>query len=322
MQQSTVRGAEEVATLEAEFSELVDGRHSIALNSGVSALQLSLLALGIGGDDEVIVPSFAPESTAAAVQLAGATPVFADIDRQAFCLDPDSVAAVLTPRTAAVVPVHLFGHPAALPELSALAMRHGVALVEDASQASTAALAGRKVGTYGAASIFSVEDASVITTADLQLALTARLLRDQRRNELGVANEAVASGLDALSGLTGATARRRANARFLDSALTGVLVPYVQPGAHHVYHRYTVRIPGNGRPDRDAFARALAARGVRSAVSIPTPVHRLPAHRTRVYLPQTELAAGETLSLPVHSRLTERELTQIASACNTLGGLL
>lgn len=233
-------------------------RHRIASDTTVSALRDSLVDLGIGTGDEVIVPSFGPGAPADAVRLAGAIPVFADIDPRTFCLDPDAVAAEVTRRTAAIVPVHVFGHPAPMVSLDALAERHGLAVVEEG----------------------------------------------------GVLEDA------------GALARRRAHARFLDSALTGVVVPYTAPGAYHRYHRYTVRIPGNGRPDRDAFAAALAARGVRATVSVPVPVHRMPAHRTGDMLPQTERAAADSLSLPVHSGVTQRELTHIAETCNALGGLI
>ncbi|WNI18359.1 DegT/DnrJ/EryC1/StrS family aminotransferase [Actinacidiphila sp. ITFR-21] len=103
---------------------------------------------------------------------------------------------------------------------------------------------------------------------------------------------------------------------------TGVIVPYIAPGAHHLYHLYTVRAPGNGRPDRDAFARALAVRGVKATVSVPVPMRRMPAHRSGAVLPQTELVAADSLSLPVHSGITQRELTHVADACNALGGLI
>lgn len=130
----------EVAAFEEEFSSFVDGRHCVAVNSGTSALHLSLMALGIGPGDEVIVPSFTFAATANAVRLVGATPVFADIERDSFCLDPSAVAAAITPRTAAVMPVHLYGHPAPMAALTELAERHGIAVVEDAAQAHAAAL--------------------------------------------------------------------------------------------------------------------------------------------------------------------------------------
>jgi len=233
-------------------------RHRIASDATAAALRDTLTELRIGTGDEVIVPSFGPSAPADAVRLAGALPVFADIDARTFCLDPESVAALITSRTAAIIPVGVFGHPAPLGRLGELADRCSLALVEEGG---------------------SAED-------------------------------------------VGAVARRRAHARFLDSALKGVVVPYAEPGVHHVYHQYTVRIPGNGRPDRDAFARALASRGVRATVSVPVPVHRMPAHRSGDFLPETERAAADSLTLPVHSGLTQRELTHVADACNALGGLL
>jgi dTDP-4-amino-4,6-dideoxygalactose transaminase len=311
-----------LAAFEEGFSTLADGRHCVAVQPGSAGVHLALRALGIGSGDEVVVPSYGPEATAAAVRQTGATPVFADIDPQTFCLDAEAVAAALTPRTSAVVAVHLFGHPAAMERLSELSTRHGIALVEDASQALTASLGGRRVGTHGVVSTFQAGGAAVVTTADLRLALTMKLLRGQGHETEALTDEAAATGSRALAELTGVTARRRANARFLNSALTGVLVPHVEPGAHHVYHQYTVRVPGNGRPDRDAFALALTARGVRNTVGVPTPLHRLPAYRSRVHLPQTELAVGQALALPVHSGLTQRELVRVAAVSNTLGGLL
>ena len=233
-------------------------RHRIASDTTAAALRAALVELGIGTGDEVIVPSFGPGAPADAVRLAGAVPVFADIDARTFCLDPDAVAAGITSRTAAIVPVHVFGHPAPMARLNELAERCALALVEEGGAA---------------------ED-------------------------------------------TGAIARRRAHARFLDSALTSVVVPYAEPGAHHLYQQYAVRIPGNGRPDRDAFAAALAKKGVRATVSVPVPVHRMPAHRSGAVLPQTEQVAADSLSLPVHPGMSQRELTHIADACNALGGLI
>jgi dTDP-4-amino-4,6-dideoxygalactose transaminase len=208
------------------------------VDSGTAALRLSLLALGIGAGEEIILPSFAPTATAEAVRLVGAVPVFADIDPLTFCLDPEAVAASITPLTAALLPVHLFGHPAAVNTLA------------DATQAQAAALAGRRVGTYGVMSVFAVEDGAVVTTEHPELARTVRGLRASVHRDAQLSDEQAAAGRGGLAKLAGAVARQRAHCRYLDSALTGVMVPHVEPGAHHVYHRYTVRIPGNGRPDR------------------------------------------------------------------------
>ena len=337
----------EVAAFETEFSALVAGRHCVAVNSGTSALQLTLMALGIGPGDEVVVPSFSFAATANAVRLVGADPVFADIEPDSFCLDPDAVAAAVGRRTAAIMPVHLYGHPAAMDRLVPLAERHGLAIVEDACQAHAAALNGRSVGTFGVAGCFSFYptknmhslEGGMITTADEGLARTLRLLRNQGMEQryaheivganMRLTDVAAAIGRVQLGRLAIRTEQRRANAKLLDSRLTGLRVPPVADGVHHVYHQYTVRVPGNGRPDRDCLQKALASRGVGSAVYYPTPIHRLKAYwgrhgdqPHRWDLPQTERAAAEVLSLPVYPTLTGNELERIVNAANALGGLL
>ncbi|MGW7004928.1 DegT/DnrJ/EryC1/StrS family aminotransferase [Streptomyces sp. NPDC054933] len=304
-----------VAAFESEFADLVGGRHCVAVQEGYCALRLSLVALGVVPGDEVIVPSYGPAAAVEAVRLAGATPVFADIDPRSFCLDPDAVAAAITWRTVAMVAGHRFGHPAPMRRLAQLAGRHGLALVEDASQACGAELDREPVGTFGVLAAFSL----AVVTEDARL---ARKVRELRTPDTRPTEESAVAGRGELERLAGFAARRRANARVFDSALTGVHVPYVAAGARHVYQRYVVRVPGNGRPDRDAFARALASRGVDAGIPVPTPLHRIPAFRTSAELPHTEQAAAETLSLPVHPLLTEREVERIVSACNALGGLL
>ena len=331
----------EVAGFEEEFSALVAGRACVAVSSGTSALQLTLLALGIGPADEVVVPSFSFAATANAVRLVGAQPVFVDIEPGSFCLDPDAVAAAIGPHTAAIMPVHLYGHPAAMDRLVSLAERSGLAIVEDACQAHGAAFAGRPVGAFGDAGCFSFYptknmhtlEGGMITTADHALARTLRLLRNQgmeRRyaNEIVGANMrmtdvAAAIGRVQLRRLPEWTERRRRNAKFLDAGLAGVGIPPVADHAEHVYHQYTVRVPAG----RDAAQRRLAACGVGSAVYYPTPIHRL-----RPYLrpdgrpagdrplPETDRAAAEVLSLPVHPTLTERCLDRIVAAVNGLEG--
>ncbi|GGL08781.1 DegT/DnrJ/EryC1/StrS family aminotransferase [Mangrovihabitans endophyticus] len=326
----------EVAAFESEFGELVGGRHCVAVNSGTSALQLTLMALGFGPGDEVIVPSFSFAATANAVRLVGATPVFADIEADTFCLDPDAVAAAITPRTVAVMPVHLYGHPAAMDRLVPLAQAHGLAIVEDAAQAHGAALGDTPVGAFGVAGCFSFYptknmhslEGGMISTADEGLARTLRLLRNQGmeqryQNEIVGANMrmtdvSAAIGRVQLGQLAEWTQRRRDNAAHLDARLTGVRPPAVATGARHVYHQYTVRVPG----DRAAAQAVLADRGVGSAVYYPTPIHRLrpflAADRTvgEWKLPETDRAAGEVLSLPVYPGLTTAELDRIADAVN------
>jgi perosamine synthetase len=329
----------EVAAFEREFGELVAGWHCVAVNSGTSALHLALLALGFGPGDEIIVPSFSFAASANAVRLVGAEPVFADIERDSFCLDPDAVAAAITPRTVAIMPVHLYGSPAAMDRLMPLAQRHGLAVVEDACQAHGAALGGQPVGAFGTVGCFSFYptknmhslEGGMITTDDPQVARTLRLLRNQGMeqryaNEIVGANMrltdvAAAIGREQLKQLPDWTRQRRANAKFLDSRITALVTPPVADAALHVYHQYTVRVPG----DRDAVQQALAARGVGSAVYYPTPIHRLKPFLTEDGkpgpwdLPETERAAAEVLSLPVFPSLTSEELERIADAANEAG---
>jgi perosamine synthetase len=323
----------EVAAFEDEFTKVSDTAHCVAVNSGTSALQLTLLGLGIGPGDEVIVPSFSFAASANAVRLVGAEPVFADIEPDSFCVDPDSVAALIGPKTAAVMPVHLYGHPADMRRLTPLAERHSLAVIEDACQAHGAELDGRKVGSFGAAGTFSFYptknmhalEGGMISTDDPQLARTLRLLRNQGMeqryaNEIVGANMrmtdvAAAIGRVQLGRLGEWTEQRRANAARLDAAITAVRTPPVASGAHHIYHQYTVRIAS----DRDRAQERLKAAGVGSAVYYPTPIHRLtPYAGLDADLPETDRAAAEVLSLPVHPSLTTDEIDRVADAVNSL----
>jgi perosamine synthetase len=323
----------EVAAFESEFSAYVGGRPSVAVNSGTSALLLALLAIGVGQGDEVIVPSFSFAATANAVVLAGARPVFADIEPGSFCLDPSAAEAAITPRTAAIMAVHLYGHPAAMGRIGEVARRHGLAIVEDAAQAHLAALDGRPVGTFGVAAAFSFYPTKNMTTgeggmvvcADDAVARKVRLLRNQgmeRRYENEVAGFNMrmtdlhaAIGRVQLRRLPEWTAERRRHAGFLDRALAGpaaataLTLPCVAAGAEPVWHQYTVRFP-----ERDGLMTRLSDRGVRTGVYYPTPIHRLPAYGLEVRLPHTDRAAAEVMSLPVHPALSARQLDHVVAA--------
>jgi dTDP-4-amino-4,6-dideoxygalactose transaminase len=319
-----------VAAFEEAFSSWVDGRTCVAVNSGTSALHLGMLAAGIGPGDEVVVPSFTFAATANAVKLTGATPVFVDIDPVTFCMDPAAAEAAVTPATKAIMPVHLYGHPADMTRLGALAEQHGLLLIEDAAQAHGASWQGRPVGSFGRAAAFSFYptknmtsgEGGMVTTGDDFLARTVRLLRNQGmearyQNEIVGFNNRMtdihaAIGLVQLEKLSGWTKQRRSNATYLSAHLRGVTVPTETNGAHHVYHQYTIRVPG----DRDEFARRLADKGVGSGVYYPIPVHRLPSFGLTVDLPVTEEVARDCLSLPVHPSLTEADLERIVTAVN------
>jgi perosamine synthetase len=321
----------EVAAFEQEFSELVSGAHCVAVNSGTSALHLALIATGIGPGDEVLVPSFTFAASGNSVALAGATPVFVDIDPATFCIDAAAAETAVTERTRAIMPVHLYGHPADMDAVLALAARHDLQVVEDAAQAHAASWGGKPVGSFGAAGCFSFYptknmtsgEGGLVSTPSADIERMLRLLRNQgmeRRYE----NEVIgfntrmtdlhaAIGRVQLTKLPAWTEQRQANARFLDENLEGVVTPPVADGAVHVYHQYTVRVVDH---DRDAFAAALVAAGVGSGVYYPVPTHRLPSFAQDLDLPHTEQAAREVLSLPVHPALGEADLTSIVEAVN------
>lgn len=327
-----IAGGPEVAAFESEFSEYVGGRHCVAMNSGTSALHLALLAMGIGPGDEVIVPSFSFAATANSVALTGATPVFADIDRATFNLDPEATRAAITSRTKAIMPVHLYGQLAAMDKFEAIAQEHGLQIIEDSAQSHLASLNGRNAGEWGTTACFSFYptknmtsgEGGMVVTPDANIARMLRLLRNQGmeqryKNEVVGFNTRMtdihaAIGRVQLRKLPAWTAQRQENAAFLDANITGVIVPPVAEGASHVYHQYTIRVPVETGEQRDAFMTALAAKEVGSGVYYPTPIHRLPSFDLSLDLPETELAARQVISLPVHPSLSAEDLKTVAEA--------
>ncbi|MDQ1714743.1 MAG: perosamine synthetase [Frankiaceae bacterium] len=324
----------EVAAFEQEFSAaLVDGVACVAVNSGTSGLHLGLLACGVGRGDEVIVPSFTFAATANSVALTGATPVFADIDPLTFTLDAASVRAAITERTVGIMPVHLYGHPADMTAMAAIAAEHGLKVFEDAAQAHGATWGGKPVGAFGAFGMFSLYptknmtsiEGGIVSCATAETARMVRLLRNQGM-EKQYENEVVgfnnrmtdvhaAVGRVQLGKLPAWTATRQRNAAFLDAHLEGVGTPTVAATATHVYHQYTIRVPH----DRDGFATALREEHkVGCGVYYPIPNHRLPSFGLTLDLPETERAAGEVLSLPVHPSLSADDLERIVAAVNAV----
>lgn len=327
----------EVAAFEQEFADvLVDGRTCVAVNSGTSGLHLGLLAAGIGPGDEVIVPSFTFAATANSVALTGATPVFADIEPEHFCLDAKSVRAAVTDRTRAIMPVHLYGHPADMSALGAIAEEHGLLVFEDAAQAHGATLGGRPVGSFGTFAMFSLYptknmtsgEGGMVACATDEVARNVRLLRNQGM-ERQYANEVVgfnarmtdvhaAIGRVQLTKVQAWTADRQRNAAFLSENLEGVVTPPVAGGAVHVYHQYTVRVA----EDRDRVVAALREEhGVGSGVYYPIPNHRLESLKRfapGLDLPETEVAAQQVISLPVHPSLTEQDLERVVAGVNAV----
>jgi dTDP-4-amino-4,6-dideoxygalactose transaminase len=332
MQSGMIAQGPEVAAFEKEFDQHFGlDRACVAVNSGTSGLHLGLLASGIGPGDEVIVPSFTFAATANSVALTGATPVFADIDLDTFGLSPASVEERVSERTRAIMPVHLYGHPADMPGLHDVAERHGLRLFEDAAQAHGASLHNQPVGSFGDFAMFSLYptknmtsgEGGMVSVATPELERLVRLYRNQGmlkqyENEVvGLNNRMTdihaAIGRVQLTKVDGWNARRRANAAFLSDNLSGVVTPPVADGAVHVFHQYTIRVA----EDRDGMATALREEhGVGSGMFYPIPNHRLKPFGTDDELPVTEQAARECLSLPVHPSLSEQDLERIVEAVN------
>ena len=330
----------EVAAFEEEFSKHVGGRHCIAMNSGTSALHLGFIAAGIKAGDEVIVPSFSFAATANSVALAGGVPVFGDIDPKTFNLDPDHAESLITPKTKAIMPVHLYGNIAAMDRFTEIGKKHGIQIIEDAAQGHLAALNGKNSGEFGTVASFSFYPTKNMTAGEGGMAVTPsadtarmlRLLRNQGQ-EIRYRNEVIgfntrmteihaAIGRVQLAKLPGWTKTRQENAAFLDANIKGVITPFVAPGSSHSYHQYTIRVPGNKAAVRDKFMEELTKRGVGSGVYYPTPIHRLPSFNLTLDLPESEKMVNECISLPVHPSLTKDELATIANAVNEVAGLL
>lgn len=307
----------EVEAFEREVAEYLGVKHAIGLNSGTDALVIGLRALGVGPGDEVITTPFTFFATAEAISLVGATPVFVDIDPRTFNLDPELIPAAITPRTKAILPVHLYGRPAEMEPILAIAEEHGLKVLEDCAQAFGATYSGRKVGTLGHAGAFSFfpsknlgayGDGGLLVTDDDQVAEMARMLRahGSRRkyhNEMVGYN----SRLDALQAailrvklphVDRWNAQRREVARRYNQLLDGVpglVLPEITEG--HVFHQYTVRILGG---KRDAVQQSLARAGIGTMVYYPIPLHRLPVYgHSEGSLLEAERVASEVLSLPM-----------------------
>lgn len=323
----------EVASFEEEFSQHVAGRHCVALNSGTSALHMAFLAAGIKPGDEVIVPSFSFAATANSVALAGATPVFVDIEEDHFNLDPNKIEAAITPRTRAIMPVHLYGHPADMVAITKIAEKHNLLVFEDAAQAHKASINGTPVGAWGIAASFSFYptknmtsgEGGMVSTPSVEVARMIKVLRNQGM-EVRYQNEVVgfntrmtdihaAIGREQLKKLPGWTEQRQKNAEFLSANLEGVVTPKVADGMEHVFHQYTIKIVD---ADRDAFAAELTKRGIGNGVYYPTPIHRLPSFSLDIDLPATKRVAQQVISLPVHPALNQQDLETIVEVVNSV----
>jgi dTDP-4-amino-4,6-dideoxygalactose transaminase len=321
----------EVEGLEAELAAAIGARFAIAVSSGTDALLVSLMALGIGPGDEVITPTFSFFATAGCVSRVGATPVFVDVDAATLMIDSERVRAAITPRTRAIIPVHLYGLCADMAPLLEVAAAHDLAVVEDAAQAIGATYQGRQAGTFGAFGCFSFfpsknlgafGDAGLVTTNDEALAAHIRRLRNHGAEPKYYHQEIGGNfRMDALQAavlrvklphLAGWSERRRANAAtyaelFAAAGLTARLGLPVEPaGRRHIYHQFVIRVP-----DRDRLRAHLATRGIGSEVYYPVPFHRQECFATiappAANFPNADAAAAEVLALPIFPELTRAQ---------------
>ena len=334
------------AAFETAFSHFLGAAHSIGVGNGTEALQLALMACDIGPGDGVLTVSHTAVATAAAIELVGATPVWVDIDPNTYTMDPERLAETIADYQSdslrsnrallkAVIPVHLYGHPANLPEILAIAQRHGLRTIEDCAQAHGASLHGKALGTWGDLAAFSfyptknlgaLGDGGAVVTGDTALAQKTRLLREYGWQERYVSHlKGMNSRLDELQAavlcvklkhLSADNARRRDIARQYDQAFQGtsLRIPIAPIFAESVYHQYVIRTSR-----RDDLKAHLQSAGVSTLIHYPVPIHRQPAYANRCFhsqngLLQTERAAGEILSLPMHPQMNQEQVSQVCEA--------
>jgi dTDP-4-amino-4,6-dideoxygalactose transaminase len=325
----------ELECFEQEFADYHGGGHAVGVASGTDAIELALRAAGIGPGDEVVTVAHTAVATVCAIERAGATPVFADIDPASCTMAADAADAAITHRTRALVAVHLYGHPANLPALFDIARRHGLLLIEDCAQAHGATLSGWPVGTWGDAGAFSFYptknlgafgDAGVVLVRDRAMAQRLRRIRNYGQPQrYHYAERGVNSRLDEiqaavlrvqLAGLDAGNAERRRLAALYSKLLGDTGQPRCWPGpdrVQHAYHLYVIR-----HPRRDLLRQRLKAEGVETLVHYPVPVHLQPAYADLGYdpgsLPATERAAAEVVSLPLYVGMRDDQVHHVADA--------
>jgi dTDP-4-amino-4,6-dideoxygalactose transaminase len=324
----------EVVAFEQEFAAFSGSKFGMGVNTGTSALHMALLAAGVGRGDEVITVPFTFMATVSSIDYCGATPVLVDIDPVTFTMDPAQLEAAITPRTKAIIPVHLYGQCADMDPIMAIARKHGLVVIEDACQAHGAEYKGQRAGSIGDMGCFSfypgknlgaAGEGGMVVTANPEFAKTVRMLRDWGAEKK---YHHVLKGYNfRMEGIQGAVLRvklrhlekwteaRRAAARRYDAALpgAGVGLPKQMDWARHVYHIYAVRTT-----ERAALQEHLTAHGVQTGIHYPFPVHLLPAFADLGYaagrFPHSERAANEVLSLPMFPELTAEQTSAVCAA--------
>lgn len=328
-----------IKEFESKFAEFCGSKHAIGVSSGTSALHLALWALDIGPGDEVITIPHTFIATAEAISMRGAKVVFVDIDPATYTMDVSKLQAAITPRTKAILPVHLYGHPTDMDPLLEIARKHGLKVIEDCAQAHGAEYKGRRVGSMGDAGCISffpgknmgaMGDAGAVVTNDDAIARKVSLLRNHGRegkyeHEMVGYNERMdtlqAAILNVkLPHLDDWNEMRRTHAAEYCAALAGTKIglPVVAPNCKHVYHLFVIR-----HPRRDDLQKSLKEKGIATGVHYPLPLHLQPAYADLKHregdFPATEKAAKEILSLPMYPEMTSDMVAEAASAIKEFG---
>jgi dTDP-4-amino-4,6-dideoxygalactose transaminase len=321
-----------VEELELAFAEYTGCEYAAAVNSGTAALHIALLAHGIGKEDEVITTPFSFVATANSVLYTGAKPVFADIESDTYNIDPERIQEKITPKTKAILPVHLYGHPADMKAIMEIADDNKLIMIEDACQSHGAECLGKRVGSFGTGAFsfyptknMTTSEGGMLTTDDKEIAEKAKMIRAHGSKirylhemlgfNLRMTDIAAAIGLVQLGKLEGFTATRQKNAEILSAGLkgiSGIIPPVTKAGCTHVFHQYTVRAE-----KRDQLAAFLKEKEIGTGVHYPISIHKQPVYRELGYrdsLPVSEKAAEEVLSLPVNPALSRTDLQEIVEA--------
>jgi len=327
----------QVTLLEEDFSSFIGVPHSIATSNGTTALHVALMGLDIGPGDEVIVPSFTFIATATSVSMTGATPKMADVEKKTYCIDPNSVVDLITPRTKAIIGVHLFGQACNVRAIQDICEDHSISFVEDCAQAHGTEYDGKKVGSFGVCGCFSFYptknmtsgEGGMITCHDPNLSERMRRLINHGQKEKYLHTElgynfrltdiAAAIGRVQLKKLPQMNKKRQENAAYYNSSLKkdGLITPFTAPLSNHVFHQYAICINRNDM-GRDSFAKILHDNGIGTAVHYPIPIHKQPLYqKSHDYnCPISETLSREILSLPVYPDLSADERAFIVETIN------
>jgi perosamine synthetase len=341
LQSGIIAQGKRVEEFEETFARFIGTKYAVAVNSGTAALHVALLAHSIGEGDEVITSPFTFISTANSILFTGAKPVFADIDEETFNIDPDSIVERITPRTKAIMPVHLYGQPCDIKRIMKIAEEHGLTVIEDACQAHGAEYDGQRAGSFGTGCFsfyptknITTGEGGMITTNDKDIAQKAKMLRNHGQREryrhevLGynyrMTDIAAAIGLCQLKKLERFNQKRIENAKLLTEKLKktrGLILPSVRPKVKHVFHQYTLRVTEDFGMSRDKLREKLKDSGVATEIYYKLSIHKQPLYQELGYndhLPNAEKAAREVLSLPVHPSLTKEDLETIVHSIQNI----